>query len=158
MWIALLIVHGLLAVALLGAVSHQLVSVWAPLRATRASSGKGIVTRYRGVRSAGYANAITILFLITAALGWLLYGHYNLTARSFITEGGYWKTFGMFEFKEHLVALALGMLPAYWHYWREPLDERHDRTRAMLTSALAFVVWWSFLAGHITNDVRGFGV
>jgi hypothetical protein len=159
MWVSLLIVHGLLAVALLGAVTHQLVSVWVPARATAPArkTPKGIVSRYRGVSSAAYANTIVSLFIITALMGWVLYGHYQLGARTVITEGGYWKTFGVFEIKEHLVAIALGTLPAYWHYWRSPLDEAHARTRAMLTSVLAFVVWWSFLAGHITNNVRGFG-
>jgi hypothetical protein len=27
-----------------------------------------------------------------------------------------------------------------------------------VTLILAFVVWWSFLVGHITNNIRGFGV
>src|SRR3954467_15690047 len=127
MWVSLLIVHGLLAVALLGAVTHQLVSVWAPVRATASSRGapKGMVSRYRGVSSAAYANTIVSLFIVTTLMGWVLYAHYQLGARTFITDGGYWKTFGVFEIKEHLVAISLGMLPAYWYYWRSPLDEAH---------------------------------
>ena len=32
MWIALVITHGLVAFLLLGAITHQVVSVWAPVR------------------------------------------------------------------------------------------------------------------------------
>jgi hypothetical protein len=28
----------------------------------------------------------------------------------------------------------------------------------MLTSLLAFIVWWGFLTGHILNNIRGFGL
>jgi hypothetical protein len=29
--------------------------------------------------------------------------------------------------------------------------------RAALTVLLAFIVWWSFIVGHVMNDIRGFG-
>ena len=48
------------------------------------------------------------------------------------------------------------MLPAYWFYWRRPLDPRHARPRAILTLLLAFIVWWGFLVGHVVNNIRGF--
>jgi hypothetical protein len=63
----------------------------------------------------------------------------------------------MFELKEHFVAVGLGILPAYWSYWRQPLADDHVRTRAVLTAILAFIVWWSFLVGHILNNIQGFG-
>jgi hypothetical protein len=31
------------------------------------------------------------------------------------------------------------------------------RTRAALTSTLPLIVWWSFLIGHVVNNIRGFG-
>jgi hypothetical protein len=55
------------------------------------------------------------------------------------------------------VALGLGLLPAYWYNWRSPLAEDNARTRLILTSLLAFIVWWGFLVGHLTNNVRGLG-
>jgi hypothetical protein len=63
---------------------------------------------------------------------------------------------GAFELKEHFVAVGLGMLPAYWYFWKQPLTDAHARTRALLTAMLAFIVWWSFLVGHILNNIRGF--
>jgi hypothetical protein len=29
--------------------------------------------------------------------------------------------------------------------------------RASLTAILAFVVWWSYLIGHVLNNILGFG-
>ena len=153
MWIALVITHGLLAFLLLGAMTHQVVSVWMPARA-----GAGnFVARFRAVGSANYANAITLLYLVTAALGSYLYTNYRITARLTLEQGHYWKSFGAFEIKEHLIAIGLAVLPAYWYFWRQPPDEADALTRKLLTALLAFVVWSAFLAGHIANNIRGLG-
>ena len=58
MYIALLIIHGLFAVALLGALTHQSASTWLPAR-KQAGSFSG---RFRAVSAAGYTNAIVWLF------------------------------------------------------------------------------------------------
>ena len=50
--------------------------------------------------------------------------------------------------------LGLALLPAYWYFWRQPLDENDALTRKALTALLAFIVWWAFLAGHIANNIR----
>jgi len=50
----------------------------------------------------------------------------------------------------------LGMLPAYWYFWRAPDAIEHARARAVLTAILAFIVWWGFLVGHVLNNIRGF--
>src|SRR4029077_16970587 len=50
----LLIIHALLAVALLGAIPHQAASVWLPARRPAGS----FVGRFRSVAAASYANAI----------------------------------------------------------------------------------------------------
>ncbi len=49
------------------------------------------------------------------------------------------------------------MLPAYWVCWRRPLANDLVRTRSILTAILAFIVWWSFLIGHVLNNLRGLG-
>jgi hypothetical protein len=67
----------------------------------------------------------------------------------------FWQN-GSFGLKEHFVAVGLGMLPAYWYFWRQPLAGEQARPRAVITLILAFVVWWSFLVGHILNNIRGF--
>jgi hypothetical protein len=153
MWITLLIMHGLAAFMLLGAVTHQAVGVWLPARTKSAT----FLNRLRAVPPASYVNAIVVLFLTTAILGGIIYTNYRIGARLTLERGRFWKTFGAFELKEHIVTIGLAVLPAYWYFWRAPLREEYARTRAMLTTVLGFVVWWGFLVGHLANNVRGLG-
>ena len=153
MWIVLLISHALLAFLLLGAITHQLVAVWAPVRAKVGN----FVGRFRAVPSTSYVNAIVILYLVTAIFGGWIYTNYRITARLTLEQGGFWWTFAAFELKEHFVALGLAVLPAYWYFWQPARAEEHAFTRAMLTTLLAFIVWYGFLVGHLTNNVRGLG-
>jgi len=151
---ALLIVHGLLAVALLGALTHQAAAVLVPATRPAASFGG----RFRAVAAPGYANAIVVLYVLTALLGAIIYGEYRISIRIVLQELQMRAANGSFELKEHFAAIALGMLPAYCWSWRQPAsDAAAARTRKMLTTLLAFVVWWNFLVGHILNNIRGFG-
>ncbi len=154
MWLTFLIVHGLIAFLLLGAVTHQLLSVWSK----RGSKPVNIVGRFSAVSSAAYVNTVVVLYLANTVLGGIIYTLYRITARLTLEQGHYWKTFGAFELKEHFVALGLGMLPAYWYFWRAPLAPEHAGTRLALTSMLAFIVWWGFIVGHLANNIRGLGV
>lgn len=157
MWIALVIVHGLLAFLLLGAITHQVVSVWAPARAKAPNTAANFVARYRAVGSANYVNAVIVLYLVTAAMGAVIYTNYRITARLTLEQAHDWKSFGAFELKEHLIAIGLALLPAYWYFWQPSLGASDTRTRMLLTTLLAFIVWWAFLAGHIVNNIRGLG-
>jgi hypothetical protein len=65
MWIGLVITHGLIAFLLLGAITHQVVSVWAPARA----GASNFVARFRAVGSANYVNAVIVLYIVTALFG-----------------------------------------------------------------------------------------
>jgi hypothetical protein len=149
----LLIIHGLLAVTMLGALTHQTLALWWPARA-----GASVVTGFRGVRSQIYTNTIIVLFVLTACFGALLYPAYRISVRTILEQLRMNAANGLFEFKEHLVAIGLGLLPAYWYYWRQPLAPEHALARRMLTSLLAFIVWWGFLTGHILNNIHGFGL
>lgn len=150
----LLIIHGLLAVALLGAITHQAVSVWVPARRDSGS----FVGRMRSVSAAPYASAVVLLFILTAILGSIIYPAYRLNVRIVLEQYELHKANGAFELKEHLVAVGLGMLPAYWYFWRQPLVAEYASPRAMITAILAFIVWWGFIVGHVLNNIRGFEV
>ena len=154
MWTVLLIVHVLVAVALLGAITHQALSVWLPARRPAGS----FVARFRSVTGASYANAMVVLYVITFVFGGWIYAEYRISVRTVVEQLGMWSHHGLFELKEHFAAMGLAILPAYWWFWREPTASEHARTRAILTLLLAFIVWWGFLVGHIINNVRGFGV
>lgn len=153
MWIALLIIHGLLAFLLLGAITHQVVSVWAPVRAPAAN----FIARYRAVGSANYANAVVVLYLVQLILGGILYTNYRISVRLMLMAEHFLKSAGAFEIKEHLMSLGVALLPAYWYYWQPSLNAADTRTRTALTTFLAFIVWWGFLIGHIVDNVRGLG-
>jgi hypothetical protein len=154
MIVVLLIVHALLAVTLLGAITHQTISVWLPARKAAGS----FVGRVRAAPATSYANAIVVLYLATATLGAVIYPSYRLTVRVVLQQMEMFAANGAFELKEHFVAVGLGMLPAYWYFWRQPLAPDYARTRAVITAILALIVWWSFLVGHVLNNIRGFEI
>ena len=154
-WTILLIIHGLLAVALLGALTHQAMSVLAP---ARQGAGGGFVTRFRAVNGAGYAVAICVLWVVTYIFGAWLYTKYRMYVRTPIEGQGYWKTQGMFDLKEHIASIGLGLLPVYWLLWKDVRNPEYASARKWLTVVMAAMVWYLFLLGHIVNNVRGFGV
>lgn len=147
----LLIVHGLLAVALLGAITHQAAAVLWPVR----GDAHGRMRRFRAVSSDTYVGSVIGLYLVTMALGAFIYTHYTISARIALIQMQFWKPYGMFEIKEHFAAIGLGILPLYWILWRAPNPVVRPRTIA--TTVLATIVWWNFLVGHIINNIRGFG-
>jgi hypothetical protein len=150
---ALVIIHGLVAVALLGAITHQTLATWAPVRAKPGS----FFGRFRTVPSASFAGAIIVLYAVSAILGAIVYLYFRVDIRPELENSRHWQTLGLFDIKEHFVAIGLGLLPAYWVCWRQPRADKLARTRAALTLILAFIVWWSFLIGHVTNNIKGFG-
>ena len=149
----LLIIHGLVAVALLGAITHQTLATWATA-GVRPSSFFG---RARSVPSARFANAVVVLYTVSILLGGVIYLYFRTDIRPELERAGYWPALGFFDLKEHFAAIGLALLPAYWVCWRWPGADEPTQTRTMLTSILAFVIWWGFLTGHVVNNIRGFG-
>jgi len=150
-WTIWLFVHLILAVGLLGALTHQAMAVALPVRQPSA----GIVSRFRSVSAAGYATAVCVLWVLTFLVGSFIYTKYRTYIRIPLEEGHYYKTGGFFDFKENVATLGLVLLPAYWYYWRQPPAEAATAQR-VLTLLLALIVWWAFLVGHILNNIRGF--
>lgn len=151
-WSIVLIIHGILAVFLLGAITHQAVGVSWPVT----KRGSGFFSAVRGINGMSYTNAVVILFVVTFVIGTIIYPTYRINVRTVLQEYRDFKPEGMFEMKEHLLALSLALLPIYWCFWRTA-SEANRVARAALTSIIAFAVWWSFLTGHIINNIRGFG-
>ena len=152
-WTTLLIVHGLLAVALLGAITHQAVAVWMPARAKAGN----FVTRFRAVPSTSYVAAIIVVYVGTFIMGAWIYTQYRFTSRLALEQLRFFKTVGAFEMKEHVATIGLILLPAYWAFWRQPLADDYAGARKSVTLLLAIIVWANFLIGHIANNARGFG-
>jgi hypothetical protein len=146
----LLIVHGLVAVALLGGITHQAFAACWPSR-TKTS----FQASFRAVAGQRYTNANIVLYLASTVLGGVIYPAYRLAVRPYLEAARLNMINGTFELKEQYVAVGLGMLPLYWLVWRQPLDGRYAGARAVVTGLLCFIVWYGFLAGHVLNNVRG---
>jgi hypothetical protein len=149
---ALLMLHMLLAVALIGAITHQCFSAWRHPVTPRSFLGK-----FASVQGASYTNTIVLLFVLTSILGDVIYPPYRLDIRTALEDLNLPAANGVFEIKEHFAAIGLFMLPAYWLYWRTPLAPESATARKYVTTILALFVWWNFLIGHILNNIKGFG-
>ena len=138
-WRILLFVHFLMAVALLGLLRFRVAVIDAGAAAdgqfhSAPSSGAGGVLRA----------AIVILYVPTFLLGTWIYIKYRTYVRIPMEQSGHWWTLGSFEFKQHVVTMGMGLLPAYWSVWRQPLSEEHASARKWVTLFLAFTVWYAF--------------
>ena len=152
-WRILLFLHFLLAVTLLAAVTLQSVAVLKPVRLVAGHS----IDPPRPAPATWYAPAIVILYVLTFLLGAWIYIKYRTYVRIPMEQRGHWWTVGSFEFKEHVISMGVALLPAYWHFWRQPLSEDHASARKWLTLFLAATVWYAFVIGHVANDFRGVG-
>ena len=152
MFTTLLIIHGLLAVALLGGITHQTYSAF-----RKPAPPKNFIERYGAVNGAAYTNAMVIIYILTAILGDIVYAPYRLEIRTALEDLNLPKANGIFEIKEHFIAIGMFMLPAYWLYWKTPLAAEHATARKIITAILCFFVWYGFLVGHILNNIKGFG-
>ena len=152
MMTALLILHGLLAVALLGATTHQALAATIRRTEPRTSS---FFARFRATDAAAYSNAVVVLFVAAVALGAVLYPRYRFVVRPLLQTMDLRAPNGAFELKEHFSAIGLLMLPAYWASWRQPLAKEYEFARISLTWIITLVVWWNFVVGQLLVAIKG---
>lgn len=149
---ALLIVHGLCAVALLGATTHQALAISFGIHNGRRISFLG---RFRASDPGVYTTAIAILFIAVAILGAILYPAYRLTVRPLVQNMDLRAANGVFELKEHFSAIGLLLLPVYWSCWKQPLVPEQKTARVLLSWLLTLMVWWNFIAGQLLVAIKG---
>lgn len=150
MTIFLLILHGLAGVALLGALTHQAVSSVLPGKA-----GGGFAKRYARVNARAFTNAVIVAYLITFALGAIIYPAYRLETRVAFEQMYLAWAVGIFELKEHWGAIGLALLPLYHILWMRSAEVDNRPGRVTVTFALTFIVWFDFVVGHVLNNIRG---
>jgi hypothetical protein len=146
----LLILHSVVAAALLGSITHQTVAACWPARRK-----SGFISSFRSVQGKLYTNVNIALYLAMAALGGLIYPAYRISVRTYLETARLWSVNGSFELKEQFVTVGLGMLPVFWLVWQHPLDIGMQIARGATTAILCFIVWYSFLVGHIIVNIRG---
>jgi len=151
-WTLWLFVHLILAVGLLGALTHQAVAVALPVRRPVG----GIVSRFRAVSAPGYATAVCVLWVLTYIVGSYIYTKYRIAIRIPLEAQHFYKTGGFFDFKEHVATLGLVLLPAYWYFWKNAQNPQYDNARKGVTLVLAVMCWFLFIVGHVLNNTRGF--
>jgi len=149
-WSILLIIHGILAVFCW--CNHP---PGGGRRVARCEAGKRFLQFVRGVNGMSYTNAVIVLFVVTFALGCVIYPTYRINVRTILQEYRFFKPEGAFEMKEHLLALSLAALPIYWYFWRNA-SETNRVARVVLTSMIAVAVWWGFLTvtSSTTSRIR----
>jgi hypothetical protein len=150
MIVFLVILHALVSIALIGAITHQGFSSW-----RRPAPARVFIDRFRAVAGPGYANAVCLLYIIDFALGAYIYPTYVLDVKASLAESGLNKEIFLFQAKEHIAVIGLMFLPAYWHYWRRAPAGESVMTRRFITTMLMLIVWWNLVIGHILNNLRG---
>ena len=103
----MLIVHGLLATALLGALTHQ---TWACLSSAQRSTDSGFIERFKTVPAQRYARAVALMWVLCFIWGGWIYSEYRISVRLPMEQQAFYKTLGAFELKEHLSVIGLGIL------------------------------------------------
>lgn len=151
-WTSLLILHGLIAVALLGALTHQALA----LGRNNSISNENFLNRFQGVDASIYALPICVIWIADFLLGGIIYANYRINVRIPLEQMGLMRTQGFFELKEHLSSFGLLLLPAYFSLWQ--IQKAHFfLARKWLTYLLCSICWFSFLVGHFVNNTRGLG-
>ena len=154
-WTILLIIHGLLAVALLGALTHQAMAVLMPVRQSgRQDSSRAFApspplatppqSASCGFSRSSWGRGSTPSIASTCAF------------RSSRPATG--KPKASSSFKEHAATLGLGAASDLLVLLEERRTIRNTTgIRKSVTAVLAFICWFDFLVGHVLNNVRGFG-
>jgi hypothetical protein len=144
------ILHGISAIALVGAVTHQGLTEW-----RKPAPAILFIDRYRAIPAVRFANAIVLLYVLTFSLGAFIYPTYVLDVKASLIESDMRKTIGIFQLKEHIAVIGLALLPIYWHLWCSNASAGSIATRRFVTTFLMLGVWWNLVVGHILNNVRG---
>ncbi len=147
----LLIFHGLLALFLIGAITHQAIGVWKSKPIPSATFFQSLVN----VRGGTYTNVVTILYVMTAIIGGIIYPSYVLDVKGNLADAQINAAIGAFELKEHFAIVGLAMLPSYWYLWKKvPLTEQ-VLARRLNTALIALMVWTTLVVGHVINNIKG---
>ena len=147
----LLILHGLAAVILIGAISHQMIGSWK----TKSAPSNTFFQNLVNTRGATYTNAVVILYVLTSIGGGIIYPTYVMDVKGSLTDAQMLSAIGAFELKEHYAIIGLAMLPTYWYLWKKVPPAEHRITRALNTTVICAMVWTSFLVGHVLNNIKG---
>ena len=149
---AMLIVHAVCAMALVGAATHHL--VWSA-RYLRGQFGRARAEQ-RFLRIVG------LLFAATFTLGLVMYPAYKTGVRMAWLDANRPDIGRLFDIKEHFVAIVFATLCAQaWLAKRARPHAGSERivlvAYAGLSATTALLVWTAAIIGLITVSIRSFG-
>ncbi len=150
-WTIWLFVHLILAVGLLGALTHQAMAVALPVQTTSRRHSHPLSCGTRRRICHGGLRAVDLTYIV----GSYIYTKYRIAIRIPLEAGHYYKTGGFFDFKEHVATLGLVLLPAYWYFWKSS-EPCLDNARKGVTIVLAVMCWFLFIVGMFQR-YAGFG-
>ena len=140
-----LIMHLVFGVLLMGASTHHLVQ----LVKGRGFKPQRVVQRYAYWTCVGY--------LVTFFWGVVIYPAYSYHVRYLYSDVNTpWAT-ALFEIKEHILAVGLGVLPLYYRCSSNvgSLMPRQRILYMLCIWTLAFIVWYSFIIDAILVNLKG---
>lgn len=139
---ALLVLHALSAMALLGALTHLVV--------VKALRWRG---QARERLEQKYSRLIAPIYAGVYGIGLALYPHFRVNIRGRLLDVEHPWASNLFDFKEHLASLGLPMAMALFFLARGGPPVRP------LTDLFAFALWamtlWSVVSGLIITSVKG---
>jgi hypothetical protein len=93
-------------IGLLGAITHQGLTLW-----RKPAPAQLFVDRFRAIPAVRFANTIAVLYVLTFALGVYINPSFVLDVKGAVADYRLRKTIGVFQLKEHIDVIGLGLLP-----------------------------------------------
>jgi hypothetical protein len=138
-------IHLLTSVFLLGALTHHF---WLVIKGE-------VISHAKAVRRFSFWAATS--FLVCFVWGSFVYPYFRYYVRFLVQDKqAPWAT-GLFEIKEHWIALGLAILPFYYLSSRtvKELNQRDLRLHQASVVGMNVVVWYSFVVGAVLVYLKG---
>lgn len=144
----LLILHTLMAILLLGSITHN-VLLTVPY----------LWGRYKKVRLEKlYVKVVLVAYTLTFALGAILYPNYRYHVRDLYFDKHMPWASHLFDIKEHWAGIGLGLVVVFY-VLSLTIDPRKDRERVFLyvflSCSITLTVWFNLIAGLWLTALKG---
>lgn len=135
----LLVLHGLAAVVLIGSAAH---TAWRAVRGTLTARGNQIAW-------------LVWSYIVTFVSGLFIYPTYRWYVRALYFEKEVRSANFYFEVKEHLSALGLALVLAYWLLSRAGDEPAVVRFRRIAGAAIFVIVLYGYVVSIVLNNLKG---
>ncbi len=144
----LLILHALLAILLLGSMTHHVLLtvpyLWGKFRKLRLEKI--------------YVHVVAVSYSLTFAVGALIYPNYRYHVRDQYFDAHHPWASNLFDIKEHWAGIGLGLMIAFWLLSRQvqpQSDRRLLLVYVFLSVSLTVIVWFNLISGLWLTAIKG---